>query len=237
MKDIDSSMTKRLLSLSLFQGLTTEQLMDILTKTRIEFVNVKDDYILREGQRHEQMVFVIQGTILREYREEKGLFTFFEEIGTDIIEPESLFGRDTTLRANYWASGSVTLVVFDKRNLFNVFNHFGIVQINILNSFCATIQSLQQKEFIPSGKNIGTSFCQFVSQLSTHPLGEKKIDITRTDLAVILGCNRRAMSEMLVTLEKEGLISIGYRLLTIPDLEALRQRVAQSDDSSISPTF
>lgn len=223
MKSIDSSMTSTLLSLSLFQGLTREELMDILTKTRLEFVNLKDSYVLRQGDRHEQVFFIISGNVVREYKDPEGRFTFCEPVCGDIIEASSLFGRDTTLRASYRAEGNVTLMKFDKRYLFNVFNHFAIVQLNILNSLCASTQASEEKTFISSGKNIGTSLYQFVTGLSLYHEGAKTLEITRVDLADLLGCNRRAMSDLMTQWDERGIIVIGYRQFIIPSLETLKK--------------
>ena len=222
MNSLDSSMTSTLLSLSLFQGLTKEELMDILSKTRIEFVGKENELVFRQGDKHEQVTFVINGTILREHTGTDGCYTFRETMAGDIVEPASLFGRDTTFRASYRAAGSVTLMCFDKHNLFNVLNHFPIVQLNILNALCATIHTLQGKALIPSKRSIGNSFYRLMAQLSTHPDGEKTMDISRVELARLLGCSRRAMSDLMAKWDKQGLIRIGYRQFTVPRIGNLK---------------
>ena len=73
----------------------------------------------------------------------------------------------------------------------------------------------------PAG-NAGELFCHFVRSLCENPRGEKQLKMTRDDLALQLGCNRRRMSELIVSWQKAGLANLSYSQIAIPDLKRLQ---------------
>ena len=220
-----TSMMSTLLTIPLFQGLTTDELMRLLERVRPDFLHYCDVPIVRQGERHTRLLFVLHGKVLRSMQLPDVPLCFTEELGEPgIIELCSLFGRTTTLPASYYAEGDVTLLAFDKTVLFNTFGHFDIIQLNLLNILCAYTQSYTQKQMsLPSGENIPQRFCRLIDNLSSNPMGEKRLDITRITLAGLLDCNRRIMSQQLVEWEKAGLIRLSYGGIEIPDYQIVSQ--------------
>ena len=219
---MQTSMMSTLLSIPLFQGLTMDQLMKLLEQVRPDFLHFEDCEILRQGERHSQLLYILSGKVLRKMNVPKGRLCISEvlEVST-FIEINNLFGRDTSLRASYHAEGEVTLLAFDKSYMFNVFGQFSIVQLNILNLLCANTQALCERQFSIIGDDILNRFCQLVRSLCENPTGEKRLEITRVDLARQLGCNRRHMSEKIVAWQRAGLVTLSYGCITIPDLNRL----------------
>ena len=227
-------MMSTLLSTPLFQGLTMDELMKILEQVRPDFIRVSDTYILHRGEQASRLVYILSGRVWREVTAADDSFRFAEiqDVGT-YIELSTLFGRDTTLRADYLAEGEVTLLAFDKKYLFSVFNHFDIVQLNLLNLlnlFCAQTQAIYDRQ-MPSLKAgrpaiddaMRALFCRFIRTLSEHPWGEKRLDVTRVELARLLGCSRRRMSDEIGRWERQGLVTLAYSRIIIPDLPRLEE--------------
>lgn len=216
-------MMSQLLSMPLFQGLTMDELMKLLEQVRPDFLHFEDAYIQRSGERHNRLLYILRGNVVRELSGPGGRFLFTEVLDeSTFIEISSLFGRDTSLRASYRAVGEAVLLAFDKSYMFNVFGHFSIVQLNILNLYCAYSQSLLERQSMPIGDEIHTLFCHFIRSLCENPRGEKQLKMTRNDLALQLGCNRRRMSELIVSWQKAGLVDLSYSQISIPDLKRLQ---------------
>ena len=231
---MQTSMMSQLLSMPLFQGLTMDELMKLLEQVRPDFLHFEDAYIQRSGERHNRLLYILRGNVVRELSDPGGRFLFTEVLDeSTFIEISSLFGRDTSLRASYRAVGEAVLLAFDKSYMFNVFGHFSIVQLNILNLYCAYSQSLLERQSMPIGDEIHTLFCHFIRSLCENPRGEKQLKMTRNDLALQLGCNRRRMSELIVSWQKAGLVDLSYSQISIPDLIRLQNYRPTHENASL----
>ena len=232
--NMQTSMMSQLLSMPLFQGLTMDELMKLLEQVRPDFLHFEDAYIQRSGERHNRLLYILRGNVVRELSGPGGRFLFTEVLDeSTFIEISSLFGRDTSLRASYRAVGEAVLLAFDKSYMFNVFGHFSIVQLNILNLYCAYSQSLLERQSMPIGDEIHTLFCHFIRSLCENPRGEKQLKMTRNDLALQLGCNRRRMSELIVSWQKAGLVDLSYSHISIPDLIRLQNYRPTHENASL----
>jgi len=219
-------MMSTLLSIPLFQGLTKDELINLLEKVRPDFLHFQDEYILHQGDNHLQLLIILKGVVRRELAAADDTYQFRESMEeSSIIEISTLFGRNTALRASYYAEGEVSLLAFDKNYLFSVFGHFDIVQLNLLNYFCAHAQTIYERQAARSAGSIKGIFCHFIRNLSESPHGEKQLHITRINLAELLGCNRRRMSEEIAQWEREGLLSLSYGNIVIPDLSRLEATI------------
>lgn len=212
-----------LLTLPLFQGLTKEQLMNLLEKAIPEFISVTDEPILRRGDRHDRILLILKGRVTRSYTGPSRCTLRELLCEGDIIEFTSLFGKSTRVLADYSAEGEVCLLAFDKRYMFTVFNRFDIIQLNMLNLYCAHAQALHSKLTAAVGNSLASRFCHLVDTLSDNSYGPKQLIVPRTRLAELFGCSRRPMSAQIVAWENAGLVKVAYGQILIPDLSHLRQ--------------
>lgn len=226
---IETPMMSTLLSIPLFQGLTMDELLRLLEQVRPDFPHFDDSYIARQGERHRQLLYVLSGTVVREQDIQGGSLRLSERLPAGhFIELASLFGRDTSLRASYRAEGDVALLAFDKEFMFNVFGRFSIVQLNLLNLICAQSQSALDRLTAPvRGEGILPRFCRFVANLCETTWGEKQLDVTRVELARLMGCNPRRLSDEMAGWEARGLIIIAYSRIIIPDMQRLLHESSQ----------
>ena len=214
-----TDMMTQLLSLSLFQGLTREKLMLLLEKVKLDFRHVSHYCVLRQGDLHDSVVFVLRGTVRREV--ELGACRFTEELTTPtLLEMCSLFGRDTSLRASYYIDGEGDLLVFEKQYLYTVFNRFEIIQLNILNILSARSQRMEERLRRPVAPTLEGKVMQLVENFSDQPGGEKHLFVNREDLADMLDVNRRALSQAIVGMERKGLLRIAYSELIFPGTQS-----------------
>lgn len=218
-RDIDTPMMSTLLQLPLFQGLTVNQLMDILEKVRPDFFTVTDGYVARQRDKHDQMLFLLKGRLWREYRDPSGRFTFTESLdSTRLLEAGSMFGRMAEYEASYRADGRASLLAFNKKYMFSVFNRFDIVQLNMLNLLSAHAQAIQDKLRDTLGGDDVTCFRTFINNLSEVHTGAKRLEATRHELAMMFGCSQRRLSDHIVAWAKAGLLDAAYSCITIHDL-------------------
>lgn len=208
-----------LLQLPLFQGLTLDHLLRVLEKVRPNFTHATDECFIKQGCHHDQMVYVLNGTVKREYKDKSGRFTFCEELeGPRLIEPDTMFGRVADYAASYHAVGHASMLCLDKKCLFSIFNHFDVVQLNILNLLSAQSQMQSDKVSCPISGIPIKDFYHLVWKHSLVPSGAKEIDCIRHVLAEMLGCSRRRLSDEIGQYEADGLLTTTYGGIIIPDL-------------------
>jgi CRP/FNR family transcriptional regulator, cyclic AMP receptor protein len=66
-----------------------------------------------------------------------------------------------------------------------------------------------------------------------YPSREYRIEISNEELGHLVGASRPSVNQALQTLEKSGLIKIGYRTITVLDIEGLRRFGGQMDEDDI----
>lgn len=208
-----------LLQLPLFQGLTLDHLLRVLEKVRPNFTHATGECFIKQGSHHDQMMYVLNGTVQREHKDKTGRLTFCETLqGTRLIEPDTMFGRMAEYEASYHAVGHVSMLWLDKKCLFTIFNHFDVVQLNILNLLSAQSQTQSDKVACPISGIPIKDFYSLVWKNSLVPSGAKEITCNRHVLAELLGCSRRRLSEEIVEYETKGLLATTYGGIIIPDL-------------------
>lgn len=205
----EPSMMRTLLSLPLFQGLTRQELIEIIEKTKLEFVHVADAPVLRQGDHHTHVVHVLGGRVVRTLRH--GALTFSETLSTPaLLEPCSLFGRDDTLRASYAVNGPADLLLIDKRYLYTLFNRYVVVQINILNLLSTRAQRLSQRLLPTPCTGIEERLLRLADDLGEQEGSERRLDVSRVQLADMLGVSRRAMSAVIADMQRRRLLRVEY---------------------------
>lgn len=226
----EPSMMRTLLSLPLFQGLARQEFIELIEKTRLEFLHVADASILRQGDHHTQVVYVLSGQLVRTVQH--GVLTFSETLSVPaLLEPYSLFGRDDTLHASYSVNGPADLLVIDKRYLYTVFNRYAVVQINILNLLSASAQHLSRKLLPAAGTRIEDRLLHLVDDLSEQEGSERRLAVNRVQLATLLGVSRRAMSEVIADMQRRGLLRIEYGALVFLPADGAESVIIQNPDN------
>ena len=91
---MQTSMMSTLLSMPLFQGLTMDELMKVLAQVRPDFLHFKDSTILRQGEPHTRLLYVLRGSVVREMSATQGRYSISEVIDEQtFIEISSLLPK------------------------------------------------------------------------------------------------------------------------------------------------
>ena len=78
---MELTMFEKILQLPLFQGLTTNEISEVLSHIRLDFVNYQagDEFVI-QGDVCKGLIYIINGEIASEYRDSQGRFTFSEKL-------------------------------------------------------------------------------------------------------------------------------------------------------------
>jgi len=100
-----------------------------------------------------------------------------------------------------------------------LFNRFILTQLNErLGQFMGAFEHDRLDE--PDARVAHTIADMLHPQL--YPNREGRIEISNEELGHLVGASRQSISRALHALEKSGLIKIGYRMITVLDIEGLR---------------
>lgn len=205
-----NSMYNSLLQIPLFQGISTTDLTEILEKVKIHFKKVsKGETFIREGEKCENIVFVINGSIESIFTGKNSKLIFKEKyLTTQIIEPYSLFGVQTQYTKSYCALTETDLVYIEKKYFLPQFRQYDIFNINILNLLCSRIQASNNKILLCNAYTPEEKILELFARLSDFRSGEKVMQIKMEDLAKLIGETRLTTSKALNAMRDKNILSL-----------------------------
>lgn len=220
---MEFTMYDTLLQLPLFQGLSKNDITDILSKVKFHFKKYETgEYIFRQGDICTEVGFLLSGTLIAETVSNNHSYMFCEALSTAcVIELYSLFGIRPSFHASYRAVSEVSVLTIDKCYLFDILGSYVPCSLNFSNIICTRSQYLYQRIWSDATGGLCTRFVQFLMQRSSRPAGYKLLRIKMEDLASLLSDRRINISRMLNALQADGLVNLRRKEIEIPALEKL----------------
>lgn len=217
----------RLVSVSLFQGLSTDDFMQIAERVHFDFRTVNaGTTIVREGDACEHLVCSLVGTVCKEERCDNGSY-FFREYHTQptLFQPERLFGLRPRHTTTFTAASEVQLMSIPKHEVREILFQCVPFHINYLNHVCSAQHLWESRLWHAHPDGLEQQFLRFLLLRSSRPAGRKELIIDMIALAQELSTTRLRISQMLNTLAHTGLVELRRRHINIPSLEMLVQHV------------
>lgn len=227
---MNGSMYDKLLELPLFQGLSEDNLTNILEKVKVEFNKfAPEEYISRQNAKCEGLIFILDGKVCIHSKDSKHHFIIEEEIkGPHIIEPYSLFGMYTEYQSSYQAISEVNTLNIDKKYIISNLCQYEIFNMNYLNILSNRAQTMYNKLWNSHIGNTQEKILNFLLLRSTIPYGKKTLTIKMEDLASLTDDTRLNVSKALNELQDKDLISLSRKKIIIHDLRLLNEHVIKS---------
>lgn len=222
-------MYDNLLLLPYFQGLSKNEITNILDKVAFDFTNYKNgDTIYNNGEECDKFSILIKGKISCITHSKEADYSLYESIEAPFaIEPYSIFGGSTRYKRNYIAENDCTILTFEKQSLFKEFTKYDIFTINYLNIIC----NKAQKNIMLSWEHLPTSIegriAQFIAQRCECCHGAKRVSIKMELLATFLCETRLNVSKALNNLKEKGVIELHRKEIVIPSLKNLLEAVKE----------
>jgi CRP-like cAMP-binding protein len=210
-----------MLKLPLFQGMAKEELTSILGKVKLHFSKLKPgDTILRVGQSCEQLVFVLSGEVASSTSPLDNSYTVTEIFQAPwLIEPQALFGLNTSYASTHIAHTAVSLLVVNKSFVLEELSQYPIFRLNYVNMLSYRAQLLYKKDWHATPRTIQERTKEFVRLHVERLSGEKNIKIKMEHLGVIINETRLSVSRMLNDMKRRGLVELHRGGFVIPDAE------------------
>ena len=223
---MELTMFERLLQLPLLQGLTTQEISDVMAHVRLDFANYhRGDEIVMQGESCKKLIYIISCEVMTEYRDDALRFTLIEHLpDMKVIEPYNLFGMYQTYSRTYTFTTEGSTLAIDKHIMLTHLMANKIVKINLMNITCNKYQQTQRLLCHYPDNTIRHKIVKFILAHSIVPKGKKEVEIKMTDLANIIHETRLNVSKTLNEMEKEGLINMQRGCFSIEDLQSLSKQ-------------
>ena len=221
---MELTMFERLLQLPLFQGLTIQELSDVMAHVRLNFVNYyAGDEIVMQGEACRSLIYIIGGDVCSEYRDAEHHLVLKEILPqVSVLEPYNLFGMYQRYSRTYsFFTDGITLSI-DKQVVLQRLMANNIVKINLLNIVCNRYQQVSNIFRNHSEKTIKDKIVKFILAHSSTLKGYKEVQIKMVDLANHVNETRLNVSQALNEMQRQGTITLSRGRIIIDDIDVFR---------------
>jgi CRP-like cAMP-binding protein len=221
-KDMET-MYDTLLQLPLFQGLAHEDFTSILGKVKLHFTKHKAGEILvKKGTACVQLVFILNGEIASSTSSTDNSYTFTEFFQAPyLIEPQSLFGMNTSYVSTHVAHTEVHTVTISKAFVMNDLFRYEIFRLNYMNIISNRAQTCYNRLWTEVPERLEARITDFILSHIERPSGEKILKIKMEELANAINDTRLNVSKALNGMQENGLLELHRGEIVIPDLEKM----------------
>lgn len=212
-----------LLQLPLFQGLAQEDFTNILGKVKLNFTKHKaGEVIVKANEVCNKLIFVLKGEILSSTTSADASYSFSEYFQAPfLIEPQSLFGMNTSYVATYTTQTEANTVSINKAFVMNELFKYDIFRLNYMNIVSNRAQNLNNRIWIKSADGLEKQIGNFILTHIDRPIGRKILKIKMEELAQIVNDTRMGVSKALNSMQEKGVIELHRGEILIPDAEKL----------------
>ena len=204
---------------------------DILEKVKIHFNKYEPgSCLVKQDGPCDQLIFVLDGDVQIESNDPSHKYTLWENFKSpNIIEPYSLFGMRTYYTASYTALTEVNTLHIEKSYILNELCRYEVFNLNYLNMLSNRGQVIYHKLWNAHIGKTRDKIINFLLLRCMTPYGPKKLSIRMEDLARLIDDTRINVSNVLNDLQKRGLIQLGRRTFSIPELRDVVQLLNQKE--------
>lgn len=217
---MELTMYDKLLQLPLFQGMSKFDFTDTLEKVKIHFNKYEPgSCLVRQDTPCNQLIFVLDGEVQIESKDRAHQYTIWETFKSpNVIEPYSLFGMRPYFTASYTAVTEVNTLNIDKSYILNELCRYEVFNLNYMNMLSNRSQVIYNKLWNSHIGKTRDKIINFLLLRCMTPYGAKKLSIRMEDLARLIDDTRINVSNVLNDLQNRGLIQLGRRTFSIPEL-------------------
>lgn len=216
-------MYESLLKLPYFQGMSKNELTQILDKVKFEFIKIAEGQtFVRQGDSCNRFIVLLQGEVYAEYTSANGSYRLTELLTpSHAIEPYSMFGASTNYRRSYIAKSDSNILAIDKKFFYSDFMQYNIFTINLLNLISYKAQQQSRIAFYDSPQSIEGRIARFMALRCETLTGSKRLTIKMEQLAAQLSETRMNISRALNNMQQKGLMELSRKEISIPSFNKL----------------
>ena len=204
----------KLREIPLFQGLTSDNLMQIIGQTKFSLKKFgKNEIIKKEGEKCNNIAILLSGDVKVVDHADEAPW---------ILQIEHFMGLSPHYTRTFTSVDESDTVEICQSDLMHISDEFIIFRINMLNIVSAMAQKAERKLWHPMPTELRARIATFLKLRCLSPIGSKVIRIKMTRLAQELGTSRLNVSEALNAMQADGVLHFSRGIISVPQVEKLR---------------
>ena len=229
---VQPSFYETLLQQPLFQGLGSNDLIEIVSKVKIHFQKFTAGNIIHlETDACRNLLFLLKGELKVSHTStnKRIIFTELWKAPT-VIGVESIFGVSQYHNRTYVAETDIQTLTINKEFITQMLLNYDVFRFNLLNMLSTRVQRSDRMLWETPALSLTRRFQQICQHNFTLPSGKKEILGKMVDLSVYVNATRLNLSRTLNLFEKEGILTLERKRITIPQFENLIHFVQEHDN-------
>lgn len=216
-------MYDNLLLLPLFQGLSKNDLTNIIEKVKFNFQTFQEgDVVFKQGDSCHQLIFLLNGQLMSHIPDQNHVFSLSEVFeGPCMIEPHSLFGMSPFFAATYRAHTPVGILSIDKSYIFAELKNYEIFRLNFMNILSNRTQTAYRKLWNSHAGTMNEKLLNFLRMRCLRARGTKVLQISMEELSKLIGETRINVSRLLNEMQDKGIVQLRRKEIYIPEFEKM----------------
>lgn len=204
----NTSMVEVILGLPLFQGITREQLQQLVEKFPFHFLKYSDDEpVIAANEPCTHLKFVISGAVRVTARSRRLKVSIAHSLSApDVILPEHLFGMDTTYNCEVRAKGDCGIMQIAKAHYLDMLQLNQVLLLNALNHLSYGAQKQRTLLRSLTTCTVEQRLAMLVAFTTTRRSRQIVVDARQQDLCSLAGATRVQLSAAVDKLVDLGLV-------------------------------
>lgn len=209
----------------IFRGITENEAELLMKRIHFQIKNyVKDEVIVVAGEPVLNLIIILSGSVRGEMIDYSGKTIKIEDIeAPKPLATAFLFGRENKFPVTVTANNEVKLLSMPVSEFLKLLQFSTQILINYLNNISSRAQFLSQKLNFLSFKSIRGKVAHFLLQQAGEKFHSVELKNTQQQLADLFGVTRPSLARVFGEMQKEGLIFISNKTVTLMNKKALNE--------------
>ena len=186
----------------------------------------KDELAAFAGDKCDFLMFVTEGSVRGEMVDYNGKVIKIEDITAPRpIAPAFVFGKQNTFPVNIIANETTTLFVIPRETLIKLLQDNATVLKNFLDVISDRTQFLSNKIRFLSFRTIKGKIASYLLKMAGKNTSQICLPVSQTQLADFFGVARPSLARAFAELERDGILSVNKKEITIRDRDRLSEQL------------
>lgn len=210
-----------------FRGISETEAEKLLKQIHFQVKKfAKDEIVVVAGERVTSLNIVIAGSVRGEMIDYSGKTIKIEDVeAPKPLAAAFLFGQENKFPVTVTANQNSQILSIPVAEFLKLLQLNSFLLRNYLNSISSRAQFLSQKLHFLSFKTIKGKIAHFLLQQAGDKFHSVELNNTQQQLADLFGVTRPSLARVFGEMQKEGLISISAKTVTLPDKAKLGELI------------
>ncbi|MGE0020100.1 MAG: Crp/Fnr family transcriptional regulator [Draconibacterium sp.] len=210
-----------------FRGISENEAESLLKQIHFQVKKfTKDEIVVVAGERVTSLNIVIAGSVRGEMIDYSGKTIKIEDVeAPKPLAAAFLFGQENKFPVTVTANQNSQILSIPVAEFLKLLQLNSFLLRNYLNSISSRAQFLSQKLHFLSFKTIKGKVAHFLLQQAGDKFHSVELKNTQQQLADLFGVTRPSLARVFSEMQKEGLISISAKTVTLPDKAKLSELI------------